>query len=247
MSARGSRVLSQVVGTAGELLIATGLLIALYLVWQVFYTDVQASAEQREVLEQLTWVQPEVVAGSDEGAGTIPADLQFRDVTPVVTPGVDHAQTFAALFVPRWGEDYAKPISEGISRKDVLDKLGIGHYPETAMPGQLGNFAIAGHRTSYGKPFTDVDTLAVGDSLIVQTEEAWYVYRVTEWSIVSPVAIETIAPVPGQLNAEPNGHYITLTTCHPRYSAAQRWVVHGELDYWAPTGHGVPPEMVEGG
>jgi len=241
----GPRVLSRVIGIAGELLILIGALIALYVAWQLFYTDVQADREQQQVLDGLSWVQPAGTDNSDQGPVTIPAQYQFRDVAPPVTPPAEHTETFAALFVPRWGDDYARPISEGVERKAVLDKLGIGHYPQSAMPGELGNVAIAGHRTSYGKPFTDVDTLAVGDAVIVQTEGAWYVYRVTDWSIVRPTAIETIAPVPGQLDAEPNGHYITLTTCHPRYSAAQRWVVHGVLDYWAPTGHGIPPEMVE--
>ena len=157
----------------------------------------------------------------------------------------DYASVFAVLHVPRWGADYAKPIAEGVTRKDVLDVLGLGRYPQTAMPGGFGNFAVAGHRTSYGKPLTDVDTLQVGDALIVQTEDAWYVYTVTSWSIVRPTQIEVIAPTPGVKDSEPSGRFITLTTCHPRYSAAQRWIVHGELNYWAPTGMGIPPEMAE--
>jgi sortase A len=148
--------------------------------------------------------------------------------------------------VPRWGFDYVKPISEGTSRARVLDPLGIGHYSDTAMPGQVGNFAIAGHRTTYGKPFTDIDQLQVGDALVVQTEDAWFVYRVTDSEIVAPSYLAAIAPTPREPGVAPTAAAITLTSCHPRYSAEQRFVVYGQLEYWAPTGHGFPSEIVEG-
>ena len=101
-------------------------------------------------------------------------------------PNLREATTFGALHVPRWGYDYVKPISEGTDRARVLDPLGIGHYTNTAMPGEVGNFSIAGHRTTYGKPFTDIQDLKVGDALVVQTDTAWYVYRVTSSEIVQP-------------------------------------------------------------
>ncbi len=77
------------------------------------------------------------------------------------------------------------------------------------------------------------------------TDDAWFVYEVTDHEIVLPTDVDVIAPVPDQPGVEPNGSYITLTSCHPRFSAAQRWIVHGELKYWAPAGHGVPAEMLE--
>ena len=113
------------------------------------------------------------------------------------------------------------------------------------MPGALGNFAISAHRTTYGKPFNRIAELADGDYLIVQTKDAWFVYRVTGHEIVKPTAVKVIAPVPDNPGAAPDNHYITLTSCHPMYSAAKRFVVHGELVYWSPTGNGVPAELVE--
>jgi sortase A len=218
----------------GELFIAAGLLLGLYVVWQLFYTDVQALRGQDALIESLDWADtvPAVVAG---------APVESGDPPVMGTP--DFTSTFAVLHVPRWGDDYARPVSEGITRRDVLDPLGIGHYPGTAMPGGEGNFAIAGHRTTYGKPFTDIDLLEVGDAIVVQTYEAWYVYRVTESTIVSPEDVEVVAPVPGEAGSSPDGRYITLTTCHPRYSAAQRWVVHGELESWNPVADGAPIEL----
>ncbi|WP_062137854.1 class E sortase [Demequina aestuarii] len=231
-----------VVGILGELFIAAGVLIALFVVWQLFYTDVQGERVQREAVEETEWVQPAIVAA--DIVETIPDELKMRDTDPPEMRYPDFAEKLAALMVPRWGEDYTKMIYEGVTRADVLDPLGIGHYPDTALPGQTGNFAISAHRTTYGKPFVDIDQLAVGDALIVQTGDAWFVYTVESWDIVTPQDVQVIAPMPGEPGVEADDRYITLTTCHPKFSAAERWVVHGRLDYWAPTGNGVPEELL---
>lgn len=246
--ARPGRRIS-VVGILGELLILAGVLLGLFVVWQLFYTDVQGERAQREVVEGLDWVEPQVVegiaAGESDGPQTIPDDLKHTDLDPPALDYPEFTETFATMMVPRWGEDYVRPVSEGVTRADVLDPLGIGHYPDTALPGQIGNFAISGHRTTYGKPFNAVADLEVGDSLILQTEDAWFVYHVESWDIVRPRDVYVIAPDPTDPGAAPTERLITLTTCHPMFSAAERWVVHGTLDYWAPTGHGVPEELLE--
>jgi sortase A len=164
------------------------------------------------------------------------------DPPPVIDePGI--RTTFATLYVPRWGQGYVKPISQGVTRRDVLDRLGIGHYPRTAMPGDLGNFAIAGHRTTFGKPFSRIEKLKEGNAIVVRTEHTWYVYRVTSTLVVDPHQVGVIAANPLSPGAEPTARMITLTTCHPRYSARLRYIVHGELDYWAPADAGYPPEI----
>src|SRR5690625_6784347 len=100
------------------------------------------------------------------------------------------------MHIPRFGQDYVRNISEGVELEPVLNRMGIGHYPETALPGEVGNFSMAGHRTTYGKPFNQVAELEVGDPLIIQTPDVWYVYRVTQDHIVFPYQVEVIAPVP---------------------------------------------------
>ncbi|WP_062519263.1 class E sortase [Demequina silvatica] len=249
-AARGRRagVGARLVSLLGELLIIAGAVIGLYVVWQLFYTDVIAGKEQEQVLETLDWAYTEpVTAGSaaPEGPEVIPVGAQMPPESAPVMEEPEFTTTFATFYVPRWGTDYVKPISEGVTRTEVLDVLGIGHYPGTGMPGALGNFAISAHRTTYAKPFHRIAELEKGDALVVQTEEAWYVYRVTDHLIVYPDQVEVIAPKPGDLDAAPDGRYITLTSCHPMYSAAERYVVHGELEYWAPTGIGVPAEILE--
>jgi len=233
------------VGLLGELLIIAGAVLGLYVVWQLFYTDIAANSTQQAVVDSLDWVAPITTAADGGGVTVIPDDLKFGPDSAPVMEQPALATTFATMHVPRWGADYVKPVSEGVTRRDVLDTLGIGHYPGTGMPGSLGNFAISAHRTTYGKPFNKIADLQEGDPLIIETEQAWYVYRVTEWKIVKPSQVEVIAPVPDQPGVEPDGHYITLTTCHPMYSAAERWITHGTLEYWAPHEAGVPAELVE--
>lgn len=233
-----------VVGLLGELLIIAGVVLGLYVVWQLFYTDIEANNTQQEVVDSLDWVAP-ISADDSEGPTVIPDEMKFDPDSAPVMEEPAYAETFATMHVPRWGNDYVKPISEGVTRHDVLDTLGIGHYPGTGMPGALGNFAISAHRTTYGKPFNLIAELEKGDALVIETEEAWYVYRVTEWEIVQPNQVEVIAPVPNQPGAEPDDHYITLTSCHPMFSAAERWITHGTLEYWAPHEAGVPAEILE--
>lgn len=235
------------VGLLGELLIIAGAVLGLYVVWQLFYTDIEANNTQREVVESLDWVAPldSITAGDASAAVTIPDNLKFGPDSAPVMEEPAFTETFATMHVPRWGNDYVKPISEGVTRKDVLDSLGIGHYPDTGMPGELGNFAISAHRTTYGKPFNKIADLEQGDPLVIETEEAWYVYRVTEWEIVKPTQVDVIAPVPRDTGAEPDEHYITLTSCHPMFSAAERWITHGTLEYWAPHDAGIPAEILE--
>ena len=253
------RVLDAILGLVGEILITAGLVLGLYVAWQLFYTDVLSGRTQSDALDKITWAEPVRVpaittggtatVGSQEPSvevALIPEDLKVYSPAgaPVIAEPAE-ATTFATLHVPRWGTDYVKPISEGTDRERVLDTLGIGHYTGTSMPGAVGNFAIAGHRTTYGKPFSDINTLQKGDSLVVQTESAWYVYTVTGSTIETPEYIAAIAPVPGKPGEVPTAASITLTTCHPKFSAEKRFIVWGELKYWAPTGNGYPSELVE--
>jgi sortase A len=252
------RLLGTILGGAGEAILTLGVVLALFVVWELWWTDIGASRHQRELVAGLSWEEPAAVMPI-EGSGVVSPgtdapvyrvvaeENKERVESPPSIPAPDVADTFATLYVPRWGLDYIQPISEGVSRRTILDRLGIGHYPETALPGGWGNFAIAGHRTTFGKPFSRIEELEIGDRLIVRTEFTWFVYRVTETKIVRPWYSAAIAPVPGDASLEANGRYITLTTCHPPLSARYRYVVYGVLDYWAPASTGYPPELVPKG
>lgn len=240
---RPAAVAFSALGVLGELLITAGVLLLAFLAWQLWWTDVQGNHAQAAIVSDLDWgTVPH--PSSSEDVGALTAEPR-RDDPPVLTAPAA-ATTFATLLVPRWGQDYERPISEGVDRATVLNPLGIGHYPTTAMPGDVGNFAVAAHRTTYGKPFTRIAEFEVGDALVVREKDTWYVYRVTSTEIVKPTDVSVIAPVPGQPGVTPTARTITLTSCHPMYSARQRYVVHGVLDYWAPANGPIPAELLGG-
>jgi sortase A len=225
------------VGIVGEVLITVGVFLLGFLVWQLWWTDVVADRAQADIVAGL-----DIPTAQPGDPVAVPGD---PEAVPVL-PSPAHGETFATLTVPRWAGEPVRPISEGTDRATVLDVLGIGHYEKTAMPGDVGNFSIAGHRTTYGKPFHRIAELQAGDILVVTTTDTWYVYEVTETQIVNPDQTEVVLPVPGDPQATPTERLITLTSCHPMYSANQRYIVHGKLKYWAPTSSGTPAELMGG-
>lgn len=239
---------SALVGLVGELLITAGVLLGLFVVWQLWWTDVQAERQHAQILAGLDWPEP---GPADEKEAPAPIIAPPHRGEPPVAAEPAVGTVFAQLYVPRFGAGYVEPIAQGIDKERILDRMGIGHYPGTAMPGDLGNFATAGHRTTYGRPFHQVAELEPGDPIVVRTVDTWYVYRVSDQRIVWPWQVEVVSAVPGVKPGEPlpelTERYLTMTACHPLYSAAQRYVVHAILDYWAPVSAGVPAELVEAG
>ena len=231
------RPVAWLIGVMGELLVTAGLVLGLFVVWQLWWTDVEGERAQTEIIAEMDWAPQSVETATEH-----------RDAPPVMTEPPEPGTLFAQMFIPRFGDDYVKPVAEGTDKATVLDTIGVGHYVDTAMPGDLGNFALAAHRTTYGKPFNKIAELKAGDPLVVRTEDTWYVYKVTEAKIVFPQNVEVIAPVPGVTDDQPmpelTKRFITLTSCHPMFSATERYIVHGELDYWSPVGEGKPKELV---
>lgn len=140
---------------------------------------------------------------------------------------VGDGQPFGLLRVPAWGADYQVGLVQGVTQADLAK--GPGHYPHSAMPGAVGNFALAGHRGPPGEPFNDIDALRRGDRLIVETARSVYVYRVTGHAIVSPHDIGVVAPVPRHPGRTATQAVMTLTACHPKWSSARRWVTWAVL------------------
>lgn len=227
-----------ITGVVGELLITAGVLLGLYVVWNLWWTDIQADRLQNEL--QAEFIDTLVLSPDQEGSA--------QDGEPPLEVPPMEGDTFARIWVPTWGSDAAHPyvrtITEGVDRRTVLDTVGIGHYPDTQMPGEIGNFAIAGHRQTHGSPFYHIDTLQPGDEVIIETAEAWYVYRVTSDQIVNPSDGWVVSANPFDLGAAPTKSLLTITTCHPLYSTKYRWVVHGELEEWFPRESGKPTQLV---
>jgi sortase A len=230
---RGGPV-SAAVGVLGELLITLGVLLGLYVVWQLWWTDVIADRDQAQVLAELDAPVPD--------AADVAVEVR-RDAPPVMAAPAAQ-EVFGTLHVPRW-DDAVIPLAEGTDKRAVLDRAMAGHYPETVMPGDVGNFSVAGHRMTYGAVFHRAEELEVGDPVVVQADGTWYVYRVTESRVVEPNQVEAVAPVPWQPGVEPTERYLTLTTCHPigLNSLQERFIVNARLDYWLPVEEGTPPDL----
>jgi sortase A len=114
------------------------------------------------------------------------------------------------------------------------------------MPGQVGNFSVAGHRVTYGRPLNLIAELRPGDPVVVETADAWFVYRMRDAQVVTPDKVEVVAAVPGRPEAQPTERLMTLTACHPMYSARERYVVHAVMESWQPKDAGTPAALVAG-
>ena len=196
--------------TAGWVLVAGAALVLLFVGYQLWGTGLVQSRQQASLrgrFERSLAVQRRT-ASAPAPAGTVPA-------TPTADPAV--GQPVGTLVIPAIGLDQV--VVEGTGPAQLAD--GPGHYPGTPLPGQPGNAAIAGHRTTHGRPFYDLDALEPGDPVTVTTLQGTFHYAVIRSQLVSPADVAVLAPSP---RAE-----LTLTTCTPRYSAAQRLVVVARL------------------
>ena len=156
---------------------------------------------------------------------------QPEPVKPSASPdAVLPGQATALLRVPAFGADYEVPVLEGVDLDTLAD--GVGHYPGTARPGQVGNFALAGHRVTHGQPFGRLLELQQGDEVVVDTRTAVHTY-VLDISLrrltVDDAATWVLDPVPGEPDSEPTRALITLTTCQDLFRSPDRSVGFGHL------------------
>lgn len=243
------RAVRILVRTAGELMITSGGLVLLFLVWQLVWTDVVADRSQSRTADALVeqWdadlqAAPDgdpPLGGPGDARTAASGDETAAAVEPVLSALPSEA--FAVLRVPEFGDDYAVPVLEGTTA-EVL-KEGIGRYTGSADAGEVGNFALAGHRTTYGAPFNPIAELDLGDPIVVETADAYVVYRVVDTLIVDPSEVSVIAPVPGRPGETPTQAYLTMTSCHPMYSARQRYIVHAVLESTSARSDGPPAAL----
>jgi sortase A len=200
----------------GRTLISAGVLILLFVAYQLWGTGIAEARSQQSLKSDFTELLREVAPPASPGTTATTA--------PVGPPPPPTGEAIAILRIPGLGVE--KAVVQGVSTGDL--KKGPGHYPETPMPGQPGNSAIAGHRTTYGAPFFELDKLQAGDPIFVTTAQGSFRYEVTSSQIVRPSEVSVLAPT--------QDNRLTLTTCHPRYSAKQRLIVVAAL-----IGEAAPP------
>jgi sortase A len=222
-----------VAGVIGELLISAGVLVLLFLGWQYWLNDLVIGGQLHDEAQtqSSTW---------QGNAST--AEPGSEDEPPVQDKPAD-GERFALMIVPRWGEDYYLPIAEGTGTEAILNKGLIGHYVNTSMPGAVGNFAVAAHRMAYGHPFTGLSDLRVGDHIFIETSDGWYQYDYRNLEYVRPTGVGVIAPVPQSDGVDPQDRFLTLTSCNPRYTAAERIIAYALYDTFYPRADGPPEEI----
>lgn len=228
-----------VVGVLGELLITAGVFVLAFLGYQVWLGDVIVGGQlNSEAVEQAQeWSE-----GFEEVPPVDAGDPAVSDDPPIAAAPSD-AQRFANLIIPRFGDTYSRPIAEGVGTTAVLNKGNIGHYPTTQLPGELGNFALASHRSSGGGNFHDLHQLRVGDHIYVETSDGWYQYTFRNLEYVRPSGVGVLNPVPQADGVDATERFITLTTCNPFFSTAERIIAYGVYDEFYPRADGVPAEI----
>lgn len=198
----------------GELMLTAGVVFLFFVIYQFLGKPVEVERAQEQLGSQLEqeWAATPATPGS-----TSPAPSQQPRVP------LHEGEPFTLLSIPSLGLDWT--VVEGVS----LDSLrgGPGHYPGSARPGDLGNFAVAGHRSD--GIFLDLDHLSDGDVVRVETRDSWFTYRVYETKVVQPEDLGVIKSNPAQPGAAPTKPVLTLTTCEPRFSNARRLIIHAEL------------------
>ncbi|HEU0238102.1 MAG TPA: class E sortase [Micromonosporaceae bacterium] len=199
----------------GEVLITLGLIVAFFAAYEIYGKVPEVNAHQADLTRQLdrAWTATASILA------TVPPSTAVLVQSAPPAPG----DPIARLYVPAMHQHWV--VVEGVDLPDI--RYAPGHYPGTAMPGQVGNFAVAGHRIP--PLFWNLQDVHAGDDIIVETATNWYVYQVTHDEIVSPHAIEVVAPTPDRLGVPATVASLTLTTCNPKWADYQRLVVHAVL------------------
>ncbi|CAL9468673.1 class E sortase [Streptomyces sp. enrichment culture] len=212
----------------GEIFITFGMVMLLFVAYQLWWTNVQAGLEVDRAKDRIAqdWAKDD-------------ADRK---------PGVFEAgEGFAILHIPKL--DVVVPVAEGIDKEKVLDKGMAGHYAEgalkTAMPSDKeGNFAVAGHRNTHGEPFRYINQLKPGDPIVVETREAYYTYEMASILPQTPPSnVSVLKPIPDGSGFTEPGRYITLTTCTPEFTSTYRMIVWGKMVEERPRSKGVPDAL----
>lgn len=230
----------------GQLLITAGIVILLFVVYELWITGLYTKAQQHKLLNTLT----------QQWDGQRPDRIgEISTASPAEIKNIPLGSGLAVLYIPRFGKGYHMVIVQGTDTSSL--EKGPGHYTDfnSVMPGQVGNFAVAGHRTTYLHPFYNINELKKGDKIVLKTKTMWFTYTVEDspaakgyphipyQEIVSPSDVQVAYPVPDQSNpnAKPSLKMLTFTSCNPRYSAAQRIVIHAYLTQAQHRDGDVPP------
>ena len=228
-----------VVRTVSELCITVGALIVLFVVYVLFWTGVRADGAMNHQIDVLQgqWAQ-QTAQPRTTAAAPAPSGSPSPKAPAAYRPG----KPFAIMYIPRLGFTWNKPVLEDTAVNTL--KKGLGHYRGTAQLGQEGNFAVAGHRRTYGDPFKDFPKLRAGDAVVLTDGTTWFTYRIDKGPYKTvPTDVEVIDPVPRKSGYTREGRYLTLTTCDPEWGHSHRLIAWAHLDSTQPVEAGKPQAL----
>jgi sortase A len=223
----------------GRFLVTSGILILLFVAYQLWGTGIYEARAQNQLQSQFERSLATTTTTTTVPTTTTPATA--TTLAPLTAP--PKGDVVARISIPKIGVD--KYVVEGVDVDDL--RKGPGRYPATQLPGHEGTTAIAGHRTTYGAPFGDLDQLAAGDQIVLATVQGKFTYLVTEIKVVDPNDGSVLANVPDPGRAGHSLATVTLTTCNPKYSAETRLIVLGRLQLAKGQSAPLPPQLVPKG
>lgn len=234
-----SRGFSRGLGVVGESLITLGVIVMLFLGWQLWVNDVIIFNESTAVAEKnaAKWTTSKTPAPtSSEAANDYgPAPVMAKAAMDTV---------FGNIYIPRFGNDYIKVAAEGVDAEGSLNRGYFGRYPDSQLPGEAGNLAFAVHRAGHGSPFRDAPKLRTGDLIVLQTSDGYYEYRVRNTEYVMPSQVEVVSDIPGGGGpAVPGQSILTITTCNPELGNNERLITYAVMVGWQPADAGPPKEI----
>ncbi|WP_308291423.1 class E sortase [Mumia sp. zg.B21] len=191
----------------GVVLVLVGVGMLGYVGWQYFGTNIVSKQQQAEIRDDLvkSWASP---------------DAEEADI-----PG----RAIGLLRVPRFGDDEV-PIVRGVDDRSLA--RGVGWFPDSARPGEIGNVAIAGHRVTHGEPFRDFLELRKGDKVEIETRTHIFTYRLRDDGTDRELDFSeswVLDPVPERPGSKPTERLLTMVTCSELFHTDKRSVVFGEL------------------
>jgi sortase A len=222
--------IARALGALGRLMIRAGVLVLLLVVYQLWGTGIHTSEAQDNLRKQFEAEQQALAHPSTDPAdgktpSTTPIKVAADGSIPVPQPG----QPIGRIDIPHIGSNFI--MVEGVDLKYLSE--GPGHFPGTPLPGQAGNAAVAGHRTTYKAPFNRIDELKPGDDIFVTTLQGKFTYQVMAQAPDHPggppLGHRIVKPNAVEILADKGRNQLTLMACNPKYYATQRIVVEALL------------------
>lgn len=238
--------LMRITGVTGEVLITIGVLMGLFLTWHLVLNDSIQGDRQNQSASTLAQEWKEPMPTGDDGNQSASIVIPSTEEPPVTVAPAE-GEAFALLYVPRFGKEYVRTIAEGVDVEKVLNsrRLGVGRYVQSDQLGTYGNFALAAHRTTFGAPFGDIGQLRIGDQIYIEVPEGWHAYEFRNHEYVWETEVDVLNSFP-KLNEEvPGSRIITLTSCHPKFTVAERVIAYGLYSGWYPRSGGPPSEIAD--